>query len=222
MEDVILRNLLKRYAVNGEVFRGVKLKPLEEAEKIKLFNAIKNISEPLYTLLNEIEGDCSLLQVYRKFLFCLASPSPVCSLLRPVTDVQLILKAIGKGVNLKENPTMWNLLHEKIPVLFEIMERYTMCISDKFIQLLAELWEIAISPFIDAHEDNNTEENDLNIDELSFFPSLKKYRNRGKFEMDNNRMKKGKSTGCQKRYLGHPSLLPGIFTMFCPHGKSCI
>lgn len=24
---------------------------------------------------------------------------------------------------------------------------------------------------------------------------------------------------CQKRYPGHLSLLPGIFTMFCPHGK---
>lgn len=54
-----------------------------------------------------------------------------------------------------------------------------------------------------------------NSTKLSFFPSLEKCRERGKFQMD----KKRTAGRCNKEYVGHPSLLPGIFTIFCQHGK---
>jgi hypothetical protein len=51
------------------------------------------------------------------------------------------------------------------------------------------------------------------------FIKLYMYLNRGTFQIDGNRKQKKRTEGdsCQKRYPGHPSLLPGIFTMFCPH-----
>ncbi|XP_060601822.1 uncharacterized protein LOC132755047 [Ruditapes philippinarum] len=53
-------------------------------------------------------------------------------------------------------------------------------------------------------------------DELSFFPCLPKYRSRGRFQKDASQVKN--KVHCTKKYAGHPSLLPGVFTIFCPHG----
>lgn len=82
------------------------------------------------------------------------------------------------------------------------------------------IWTIAVQSFVDATEDSSNKEDVIHFDELSYFPSLEKYRNRGRFEKDKHLRQKDKEQYdiCQKKYLGHPSLLPGIFTLFCPHG----
>ena len=49
---------------------------------------------------------------------------------------------------------------------------------------------------------------------LCYFPSLPRVRIRRCFEADTDR----KTVVCTKKSSGHPSLLPGIFTIFCPHG----
>lgn len=49
---------------------------------------------------------------------------------------------------------------------------------------------------------------------LSYFPGLPKHRDRGNYKQDQT-----KTAGrCNKEYRGHPSLLPGVFTVFCQHG----
>jgi hypothetical protein len=40
-------------------------------------------------------------------------------------------------------------------------------------------------------------------------------RPRGQYGMD----EKKSDNSCQKKYKGHPSLLPGVFTVYCPHGN---
>lgn len=214
----MLRNYLKRFACNGEIIRGVKHKLLDKSERKKLFTDIKEVSEPLFEILKEIETENSLLKVYQKLLFCLSSQSSVCSLIKPVPEVQSILETVFEVQN-KDDPVLATALHEKIPIIFEIFEHHI--ISDNLKNLLLELWQISISLFVNATKDNCTEETALKEDKLSFFPALKKYRNRGTFQIDGNRKQKKRTEGdsCQKRYPGHPSLLPGIFTMFCPHGK---
>lgn len=59
-------------------------------------------------------------------------------------------------------------------------------------------------------------ENKSILEELAYFPSLPKVRARGTFEADQHNNKVIK---CTKQSSGHPSLLPGIFTLFCPHGE---
>ncbi|CAG2219533.1 unnamed protein product [Mytilus edulis] len=54
-------------------------------------------------------------------------------------------------------------------------------------------------------------------DGLSYFPSLQKVRRRGQFISDKKRPRM-KDDVCSKLSKGHPSLLPGVFTLFCPHG----
>lgn len=51
-------------------------------------------------------------------------------------------------------------------------------------------------------------------DSLSFFPSLPRIRKRRYYSAD----VEAKDTHCTKLYRGHPSLMPGLFTLLCPHG----
>ena len=53
--------------------------------------------------------------------------------------------------------------------------------------------------------------------ELAYFPCLPKIRDRGFYDIDSS----SKAVGCTKQSSGHPTLLPGIFTVYCPHGKYC-
>lgn len=115
----MLRNYLKRFACNGEIIRGVKHKLLDKSERKKLFTDIKEISEPLFEILKEIETKNSLLKVYQKLLFCLSSQSSVCSLIKPVPEVQSILETVFEVQN-KDDPVLATALHEKIPIIFEI------------------------------------------------------------------------------------------------------
>lgn len=52
---------------------------------------------------------------------------------------------------------------------------------------------------------------------LSYFPNLPRKRER-RYEADKNTKEKI----CTKKGTGHPSLLPGIFTIFCQHGTLTI
>ena len=49
---------------------------------------------------------------------------------------------------------------------------------------------------------------------LCFFPSLPQVHIQRHYEADAER----KTTNCTKKSYGHPSLSPGVFTIFCPHG----
>ena len=54
-------------------------------------------------------------------------------------------------------------------------------------------------------------------DELSFFPNLPLLSGHGNYAADKS-LKTHDSDSCRKASYGHPSLSPGIFTVFCPHG----
>lgn len=67
--------------------------------------------------MKEIETENSLLKVYHKLLFYLSSPSSVCSLIKPVPEVQSILETVFDVQN-KDDPVLATALHEKIPIIF--------------------------------------------------------------------------------------------------------
>lgn len=53
---------------------------------------------------------------------------------------------------------------------------------------------------------------------LSFFPSLPPYIGEANYRADSLNKKPPPSDSCRKDSYGHPSLLAGIFTRYCPHG----
>ena len=52
---------------------------------------------------------------------------------------------------------------------------------------------------------------------LCYFPNLPQYRGRGKYAADRQKTSHP-GDSCRKASYSHPSLSPGIFTLFCPHG----
>lgn len=214
--DFNTRKLLHRLAAGGQYIRGKTVKPLDKKEKEKLFKDIKEASLPLSNLLTEIECDPGSIAAYRKLLLSLASPSPVCSYVHPTTEVQDLLSEIFKEIDVRKNPILVEKIHKLIPIIFDVLENKSIAGSLKL--LLKEMWNIAIDPFVDSIPDQESEE-EIKNEEMAFFPSLPKIRNRGVFDQDKrNTRNNRKLETCSKTYRGHPSLLPGIFTIFCPHG----
>ena len=54
-------------------------------------------------------------------------------------------------------------------------------------------------------------------DHLSFFPTLPVIRSQGKYKADQTSYTHHEDDCCKASY-GHPTLTPGIFTVYCPHG----
>lgn len=78
------------------------------------------------------------------------------------------------------------------------------------------MWEVAKAPFI-AEEGEVCGEEEVTIDVAGeCFPTLPVVRARGFYRADQNR-REGKT--CRKHAPRHYALIPGLFTVLCPHGK---
>lgn len=208
IEDSKTRQLLKRYG------KAKNTKHLTANEKEEMLKSLKINFLSLFNFLEEIDdGTNSCPKIFQNFILSLASNSPVCSYIHVNDNVSTLLKDMCSGINLQQNPISWKLLHEELPLLYHLISGTTTKPSVAMTNLLTDLWQLAIAPF---NTDIETSNNELILqhDELAFFPSLNKYRERGVFQGDRHKSK----TSCRKLYPGHPSLLPGIFTLYCPHG----
>ncbi len=58
----------------------------------------------------------------------------------------------------------------------------------------------------------------VSYDEMSYFPHLPKCRERQVYTADSA----GKVSTCTKKSSRHPTLLPGVFTLFCEHGMMIV
>lgn len=86
----------------------------------------------------------------------------------------------------------------------------------ELIELLISLEEKAAESYPpDTMASLSEDETELKLN--SFFPSLPIQRCRGTYEMDLKGCRKS-SHDCNKKSRGHPSLLPGVFCLFCEHG----
>ena len=220
MEDPQVRKLLLRYASDDRSKRRTgNLRDLSNSEKTGMFEYFKEVSPSFYSLLVEIEENPTVMRpVFQKLLLCLSSPSPVCSLIPATEDIGTLLANICKEVEIQQDPTLWNTLHNQLPIFFELFQALPSCYP-LIRPLLKELWTIAVDPFSDALAQTKQLAPPKNT-EMSFFPHLPALQSRGKYVADKSSEKRAKiNQRCQKKYRGHPTLLPGVFTVFCPHGK---
>ena len=109
-------------------------------------------------------------------------------------------------------------LQETLPVLFELI--LSLGHSPLFVTpVLKEMLDKTMSPF-SKHEGLTdtitapTQEDEMKT--LCFFPNLPVIRYRRSYESDSTK----KTTICTKKHTGHPSLTPGVFTLFCHHGMN--
>ena len=77
---------------------------------------------------------------------------------------------------------------------------------------MLELSELPFKGDANGHQRSLSETSD---DVTFFIPALPKVSPRGTYAAD----RKKRDEGCRKQSPGHPTLLPGIFEIFCQHGN---
>lgn len=108
------------------------------------------------------------------------------------------------------------LLQKEFPLLFSLLwalktNKYT----NVLIPIINDLILKSNAPFTAPTSDNASSSSSGSSTELSYFPSLPVIRERGCYTAD--RVSREKL--CTKLSRGHPTLLPGLFTVYCEHGK---
>ena len=151
---------------------------------------------------NTISKNCP--DNYKRILKALSKNSPVCGYIHPSDELHHILEDVVSGENITCNADKMKVLHEQGPSLYKMISQSTE-VSDEEKALITDILFKVNSPFNGKIAHDLPHAADAN--ELSFFPSIK--------EIENDCEK----TNFLKRKRGHPTLLPGLFTMLCPHGK---
>ena len=153
---------------------------------------------------------------WAKLIGALAAASAVCALVHPRETVFDLLMKIGTDSSLEADPASMQMIQEEVPVLFELLSSVRNLPRKCLVPLIQDIIEKARAPFTDEDVPETTPDKTTELEELAYFPSLPKLRSRGMFNADRQQRKVVK---CSKQSSGHPSLLPGIFTLFCPHGE---
>ena len=186
-------------------------------EKEHMMDEIKKATSVLYDFITEADsGSVIAHENVSELLMSLSSNSPVCAYIHFSESVRSIIHDLNNGVNIKEDVHKWGQLREAIPMVYNMLNSPS-CIDipPTLVKLLVDLWNKTEKTFLDCRPVEDSSPTDDN-DEMVFFPTLPKVRNRGKFSADTK--KNSVNDNCRKQYTGHPTLLPGIFTVYCPHG----
>lgn len=129
---------------------------------------------------------------------------------------------MSEGHNCIDIPAEMRLLQCSVPVLHELI-----CaengVSAHLQPVLKELINISNAPF-----EKGTSHNLLKCteqDRLGSFPTLPQKVQRGKYVLDQAKLITELMDDCDKAKLmkkkkGHQTLVPGIFTLLCHHGRS--
>ena len=88
-------------------------------------------------------------------------------------------------------------------------------IDQDLVEILQLLKKVSLQPFKGASQMPMECSLDNNMD-IAYFPTLPIVRARGKYSIDKNYQL---ADSCRKTSSRHPTLLPGIFTLFCQHGN---
>ncbi|KAK3604724.1 hypothetical protein CHS0354_018964 [Potamilus streckersoni] len=104
------------------------------------------------------------------------------------------------------------VLQEQCPVLFDMLQTI-----DDFPSFLKTTLKEVICKVKTTFEDHKGYDTGPSVGPASrdaFHPALPEVCRRGKYQLDG---KKGEVPFCSKKHGKHPTLLPGIFTVFCQH-----
>jgi hypothetical protein len=201
------------------------IKGLSKDLKEKMFSLIKveNQSEELITFLELIFKDSIVKgnrffckDIWRDLVKAFASSYPFCSFIPPCEEYFYFLESVfSEPKTAFHNDTFLQKLQTTVPVIFKLLSKLKEDFPfTEFKDCLPYFQQKVFDPFL---KDLFPSEDPDDEDGLSFFPSLQRVRRRGHFVADKKRTMKDDI--CTKLSKGHPSLLPGVFTLFFPHGK---
>lgn len=124
---------------------------------------------------------------------------------------------ITDGSQILGRPFQMRDLQKACPILFDVVKEVKE-VKTELKDLLRSLLILSENPFTRKVD---IKEEDAPTDEPkgSFFPSLPYVRQRGKYTQDETKNSPDESKCRPESTKGHRSLLPGLFLLFCSHGK---
>ena len=208
ISDKNTRMLLLSYA-------GSSGEPLDNAQFQDLLLSIKTNYIALLPLMKMFQTEQSTdlaPSVYRRFLRLLSSSSPVCSFINPSPRCIGVLEKMNHSYEVKNYPDAMRVLSEEVPVLFDLLKQLSHT-PEELKVILSHLLILSRGPF--DHIPPAIEEDGTMESPAGYFPTLTKIRSRQRYKQDSWKV----TSVCKPTTKGHASLLPGIFCMFCEHGK---
>ena len=157
-----------------------------------------------------------------KFLKALACTTPVCALISQSEVLYHTLIGVINGTTTHLVSETFKILQTEAPILASLF----ISLPDgnpSLHPIFKELLRLAAVPF-EGRQQSLPVLNNQQPEPHSYFPTLHKKCERGLYDMDKSKKSGTKQCGdekgfiCQKKVKGHPTLTPGIFTVFCPHG----
>ena len=145
----------------------------------------------------------------------LGKSSPVCALLPQLDSVEALYEKLVNNEPIKQSPDDLLLLQQTCPLLFDTVSiTEGDLLPNSLSVLIKDLLGKAKAPFNgNSFTDTQSEYSNF-VQEMEYFPCLPVVRSRGNFCYDTE----SSPIICTKRSSRHPSLLPGIFLVHCPHG----
>eukprot|EP00058_Branchiostoma_floridae_P024016 XP_002609506.1 hypothetical protein BRAFLDRAFT_95599 [Branchiostoma floridae] len=160
---------------------------------------------------------------YRKLLSELAKNSPVCGIVQVGEDaeaIQLVGKLAKGAIGLVTSADSAIRLQKSAPVIFGSLRDITKGggeIPGDVKELLLRIHSILDKMFNDVPvPPESAYPPPAAPSGLAFFPGLDQHIGLPRYEADAK--SSGNPGSCRKESYGHPSLTPGIFTLFCRHG----
>ena len=135
-----------------------------------------------------------------------------------------VIRLIASGTDIR-NVTYHQelkLLQDTTPILASLLLKlsFSEAIPDDVCTLICQLCDLALAPF---QPRSQTFPPPPANSELTYFPNLPMVRGVPAYSADmaSHRQKQEEQDACRKYSSNHPTLTPGIFTIYCPHGVCC-
>ena len=200
------------------------IKEFDQLIKLLRSDGFLALAQLLDTLEKKYHGRIAP-QPYRKFFFEIARNSPACRMVQIVGCKQTCdtLHAITEqsiDIFSSENHHLWKNIYEKAPVVASFL---MLChkdsdgvISREVFDVLNHILTTIQAPFNIQPPDPSFYPQPDSVNCLSYFPSLPQVHGNAVYEKDKSTTV-SETDICYKRSSRHPTLTPGIFTIYCPH-----
>lgn len=214
------RELLKIYA---------KLTHMTDSDVLRLFTLLETNCVSVFGLVCWLENHYgSRFDAPEKVLYlisALSCNSPVCAIIHPDNQLETVLEEVAaKETTLSKDPNKMLVVQTKCPILFHaIIALNTEELPNSWCNLIRAMMQVALRPFAESEgqsssgvvESSSVAARDPSGEieqhtNYAFFPNLPIKRQRISFPFDR---RKETERNCTKVSHGHPSLLPGIFTI---------